>query len=598
MTSKQLSKESITYLFKKYFQYAGEQRSFICLFIILSIAANTIVLSGPIIFGRMLSEIQYNGLSSKNILIVVVFLGLLLVKDLVFWLLHGPSRVLERKVAFKIATLYRKYLLEGILAKDTLWHNEHDSGDTINKIQKAAEGLNNFGDNIFQINQTIVRLLGTSLVLYFYSHWISIVVLILSILTLRLIYSFDKRLLPQYTQLNDYSNKASASLFDALSNVTTVKILNIESIVGKGVLKRFYAPFRILLANIKLNEWKWFSVNMSFQVISVVPLACLLIYKAKTHQAIDIGQLSTLYLYLSELIFVFFTFSSFYEQMCIYRNGVMNAETLENSITESKLIPPQKIEFQSYLEIKNLQFSYNQKNPTSGLKGVDFVIQKGQKIAMIGESGSGKTTFLKAIHGLFSTATASISLDNQPFFQTNLSQLDLSTMLVPQEPEIFSSTLLENITLGIDYPLQDIENALEAARFSHVVSTLPKGLESVIHEKGVNLSGGQKQRLALARAILFATHKKIILLDESTSSVDPKNEIAIYNNIFSLFKTKTFIASIHKMNLLKLFDYIVMFGENRILAQGTFEELSSHNYAFKKLWQKFMEADKTQQDLR
>lgn len=213
MKQKKHSKEAIAYLFKKYVQYLHNQKKWILLFIVLSISGQLILLTGPVLFGRMLTEIQFNGLSSKNIYIVLIFLGLLLSKDFVFWLFHGPSRVLERTVAFKIETFYRKYLLEGVLQRNSLWHNEYDSGDTINRIQKASEGLKNFCENIYQIIQTVVRLIGTTAVLYFYSHMISIIVLILSIATLRLIYTFDKKLLPQYIQLNEYSNRASASFF-------------------------------------------------------------------------------------------------------------------------------------------------------------------------------------------------------------------------------------------------------------------------------------------------------------------------------------------------------------------------------------------------
>jgi len=415
---------------------------------------------------------------------------------------------------------------------------------------------------------------------------ISIIVLILSIATLRLIYTFDKKLLPQYTQLNEYSNRASASFFDSLSNITTVKILHIESVVGRGVIARFYAAFQLFVQNAKLNEWKWFFVNMSFQIISIIPLACLLIYKISLHQTIDIGEISTLYLYLSELIFVFFGFGGFYDQMCIYRNGVMNAESLETDLKAVQVVHRKQIQFNDVLKIENLNFSYTDKKNTT-LNQIDLIIQKGQRIAIIGESGSGKTTLLKAIHGLFPTAEATVAVDqNTPFF-ANLSQLDFSTMLVPQEPEIFSSTILENLTLGIEYSEKDVQTALDVSRFASVVQQLPKGLQSAINEKGVNLSGGQKQRLALARAILFATEKQLILLDESTSSVDPENELQIYENIFSLFKTKTILASIHKMNLLKLFDHIIMIGENGILDAGTFDELLVRNEIFKKIWEKF-----------
>lgn len=532
----------------------------------------------------MLTELQFNGVSQKSLYVVIIFMGLLLIKDFIFWLFHGPSRILERIVAFKIETAYRKYLLEGVLRKNVLWHNEHDSGETINKIQKATDGLKNFSENIYQIIQTVVRLIGTALVLYFYSHWISIVVLVLAFGTFRLIYSFDKKLLPQYSQLNDYSNKASASLFDAVSNITTVKILHIEGVVGKGVLARFYDAFKVFCANVRLNEWKWFFINMSFQVISIAPLACLLVYKILHHQTIDIGEISALYLYLSELIFVFFGFGGFYEQMCLYRNGVINAESIENEISKTEKALKKKIDFKHSLNIRNLQFSYNPSSNIPLLKEINLNIIKGQKIAIIGESGSGKTTLLKAMHGVFSTVMGDISIDGSASQHLNFSAIDLDTMLVPQEPEIFSATILENLTLGIDYSQSEIENALNMSRFSQVLIDLPNGLNSMINEKGVNLSGGQKQRLALARAILFATHKKIILLDESTSSVDTENEMAIYENLFSSFKEKTFIASVHKMNLLKLFDYIVIISENTISDSGTFKDLLERNKNFKNLW--------------
>jgi ATP-binding cassette, subfamily B, bacterial len=117
---------------------------------------------------------------------------------------------------------------------------------------------------------------------------------------------------------------------------------------------------------------------------------------------------------------------------------------------------------------------------------------------------------------------------------------------------------------------------------------LPKGLDSVINEKGVNLSGGQKQRLALTRALLFSKNKEIILLDESTSSVDPENEYDIYQNIWQSYKDKTIVASIHKMNLLKLFDRIIIFDRGKIIDEGRFSTLLATNKNFQVMWQDFI----------
>ncbi len=125
------------------------------------------------------------------------------------------------------------------------------------------------------------------------------------------------------------------------------------------------------------------------------------------------------------------------------------------------------------------------------------------------------------------------------------------------------------------------------ACFDDTLKQLPNWLESKVNEKWVNLSGWQKQRLALARALLFAKKKKIILLDESTSSVDPENEMEVYKNILKNFNDRTIISSIHKMNLLKFFDRIIMFEDWEIVDEGSFEKLLKNNKNFSKMWKNF-----------
>jgi ABC-type multidrug transport system fused ATPase/permease subunit len=117
-----------------------------------------------------------------------------------------------------------------------------------------------------------------------------------------------------------------------------------------------------------------------------------------------------------------------------------------------------------------------------------------------------------------------------------------------------------------------------------VITQLPKGLESDIREKGVNLSGGQKQRLALARGILAASESEVVLLDEPTSSVDPKTEAMIYQKMFTAFKNKAIISSMHRLHLLYQFDYIYVLNQGRIVAEGTFEHLREHSPIFQELW--------------
>jgi len=182
--------------------------------------------------------------------------------------------------------------------------------------------------------------------------------------------------------------------------------------------------------------------------------------------------------------------------------------------------------------------------------------------------------------------------NNTPIhLNTNFTDISIKSTLVPQEPELFSSTILENITFGIDFPEKEITEILNISKCKNFIKELPNKINSKVDEKGVNLSGGQKQRIALARALLFAKNKELILLDESTSSVDPKNEVEIYTNIFNTFKNTTIIASIHKMNLLKYFDTIVIFDKGKIVDSGNFDYLMNKNSEFKQSWENYIKSN-------
>lgn len=581
--------ESSLFLLKKLWQFAGDKRNKIIIYVSMFIIANCILLLGPIIFGALIGEIQRNGLNVNNVSYVLLLLLAMFGKEFFFFTLHGPARLIERMVAFSTMLNYRRHLLSGILDLRLSWHNEHDSGDTIDKVNKAGEGLFEFGQNVFQIIEIIVKLLGTSLVLLFFSPLIGSLVFICAVISLFVVFQFDKRLVPQYRRLNEFDNKSSAAVFDALSNVTTVKILHIESSVLKGVLARYAAPRTLYRANAVLNEAKWFTGLMLFQAIALVPLGFYIYSKVHMGVVVDAGVLSTLFLYLSELMFVFFRFGSFYEQITVHKNRVANAESLENAfLTRNSLVRTDIKSDWKKLAVNSLSFKYDDESALFNLNRLSFHIKQGERVAVIGESGSGKTTFLKVLHGVYPKASGQLILDDKEPISTSFADIDLKTMLVPQEPEIFSSTIRENITLGIDYDDTKVMQAAQLAAFDIVIMELPKGLDSVINEKGVNLSGGQKQRLALTRALLFAKSKEIILLDESTSSVDPENEFVIYQNIWEAFSGKSIIASIHKMNLLKLFDRIVMFENGRIVDEGTFRELLQKNEHFKAMWDDFI----------
>jgi ABC-type multidrug transport system fused ATPase/permease subunit len=239
------------------------------------------------------------------------------------------------------------------------------------------------------------------------------------------------------------------------------------------------------------------------------------------------------------------------------------------------------------MELKNLCFSHaaaaDGKAAPQSLHHLNLRIERGKKIALIGTSGSGKSTLLSLLRGLYAPAPgAELLVDGKTHA---LDCLNETVTLFPQEPEIFENTIAYNVTLGLSVPEEAIMQVCERAHFSDVVRQLPKGLQTDIREKGVNLSGGQKQRLALARGILAAADSNLILLDEPTSSVDPKTEALIYDKLFKTFADRAIISSIHRLHLLPQFDYIYILNKGQVVAEGTFEELVGNSESFQDLWE-------------
>lgn len=300
---------------------------------------------------------------------------------------------------------------------------------------------------------------------------------------------------------------------------------------------------------------------------------------------LEIWAISALYMYLWKLSGIFGSFGQLYWNMMMNKANIENAHEIEYS-KDFNMDDKKKLKKLTSIEFQNVWFSYNkQKNIFSAL---NLKIQSWEKIALIGYSGSWKTTLLKVIHGLYNIDSGKIIL-NQTDTINDISKIDLNTILVPQEPELFVASIKQNITFGLSYTNAQIKKYTDMACFSEVINSLKNWLQSTINEKWVNLSWWQKQRLALARALLFAQKKDVVLLDESTSSVDLINELQIYKNILQNFKNKTIIASIHKMNLLKFFDRIIIIDSWKIIDDGSFEYLLKNNKKFANMWRDFSE---------
>jgi ATP-binding cassette subfamily B protein len=238
------------------------------------------------------------------------------------------------------------------------------------------------------------------------------------------------------------------------------------------------------------------------------------------------------------------------------------------------------------IEFCNLNFAYN---GTSVLKDINLRIPAGSSLAIVGPTGSGKTTLVNLIPRIYDAEPGAVLIDGRPVRQFPLDSLRRHVGFVPQETFLFSDTIRENIAYGVsredgDASLDDIKAAAEAANIAQDIASFPEGYNTMVGERGITLSGGQKQRTAIARAILRGP--RILILDDALSSVDTHTEDKILNHLREIMRGRTTIFISHRVSTVRNADSIAVLHQGRIVELGTHDQLIARNGYYTDLYNK------------
>lgn len=570
----------------KAWKYARKERKRFILIYSLFVLANITVAMNPLFYGWFIDSLQQHGADvlTQGWFYAAGFLGLRLLE----WLFHGPARVMERKLAFNVSRNFIDELYAKVLHLPAKWHQDNHSGSTISRLRKAYEGLRDFFQNGFIYFYSFGKFVFSFAAMLYFSPLFGTIGVLIGILTIGIIIQFDKPYLKSLREVNAREHEVSSTLFDSLSNIVTVITLRLEKSMQTSFMQKVSAVFPAFRRNVVINEWKWFTAQMMVGLIYAVITVGYLYQNWTPGQPFLIGGLVVLLGYVNQFTSVFNDIASQYTQIIKYHTDLQNVADIERAWDEKHTPEDSSVpaDWQG-INIQHLSFSRGNNSslgrPT-GLDDVQIRIQRGERIALIGESGSGKSTLLATLRGL-NTPKEGVQTLIDEAMPVAFSSLAETVTLFPQDPEIFENTILYNITLGLPFSREEVMVACEAAQFADVVRTLPKGLETNIQEKGVNLSGGQKQRLALARGILAAHSSSIILMDEPTSSVDPRTEKRIYGALFDALQGKAIVSSLHRLHLLTEFDYVYIMKNGAVVDEGTFEELKRTSLVFNELWE-------------
>ena len=528
-------------LYATLWRHAEGRRAKVVLFVVLLVMAQVVRLTIPWFFGEAVNALQAQGMEGitrarNDLLLMLAAVG-------VAWTMHGPARIVERFTALVVRERFADALHAKALALPVRWHEQHHSGDTLHRMTRATSSLASFAQSQFIYLQNTV----------------SVVVRI------------DAFMVLLVREENRAERRYNSALVDCLGNIATVLTLRVQEPMRRMLRSRLLAVFAPLRRNIVFNEVKWGGIDLlnGGMRTGLVALYAWLAFRQRG--TISVGTAVVVHQYSQQVGNVVAAMAMHWNDLVRQKTEVADVDPIFTS-AERRLDTAAVPEDWREIRVEGLRFVH----PGAGagrpaLDGISIELRRGRRIALIGESGAGKTSLLRVLAGLVDAEAVSIAVDGTP--HPRLKHLGATSLLLPQDPAVFESTVRENVTMGLPYTQSEIERACELAGFASVIEQLPQGFDTVISERGLNLSGGQKQRLALARGLLAAKEVGLVLLDEATSSVDASTEGEIYDRVMSAFGGACIVSSVHRLHLLRRFDTVIVMEDGRVIDTGMPDEV-------------------------
>jgi ATP-binding cassette subfamily B protein len=546
----------------------------------------------PLMVGRAAQEIIQPTSESGLLWIALTILGLLVADGLC--MLTGSLSA--EQIASKIAADSREELYGSLLGKSQAFHDRQRVGDI---MARATDDVNQLSSMIVPGSSMAFEMLVGIIVPLIYMASLRVE---LTLVPLAFIVSYTilvrrylRRLLPISRSQRDQFGKLNASLEETLAGIEVVKA-SAQELFERRKYRGHARLFRDLFVKQGHTEARYLPLLVYGFALGLLVLHALLLYsRGRVGIAEVIGAVGLMNLLRFPTFISVFSFS-------LIQSGLASAERIlaiiraETGLDENRAGFSQPIA--GAIAFEGVSFSYdegrrtNDENKTvadgssSVLTNISFAIQPGQTVAIVGQTGSGKSALTQLINRTYDVSAGRVLIDGVDVRAWNLDALRSQIAKIEQDVFLFSRTLAENIAFGAPGATQvQIEQAAREAQAHDFISSFPDGYATVVGERGVTLSGGQRQRIALARA--FLNNPRILILDDSTSAIDSATEDQIQRAIRRAQQDRTTLLITHRLSQIRWADYILVLEQGRLAAGGTHDELLRRSPHYRRIFARY-----------
>ena len=480
------------------------------------------------------------------------------------------QRILNNSIALKAVTKMQKQMLKSTYNSDFGSFKQKKSGDIISKftndITVVSNALIRTMSNLIAAFLTIALTIAAML----YQNWQLSLIMTVFIIAYWPILSISKRMRGDAKNVQDQIGKITSNLKESFNNMRIVKTYNLEILENRRLSKNFDARERLQMKLVTEQA----RVDPILEVLGGLAIAGVVIFGVyqisnETASAGSIAAVLTGLLILSPKLRALGTLNNVAQEGLAALTRIFTVIDEEANIQDTPH-SQELIKLNGEISFDNVYFKYPDGN--LALKGVTLIARPGETVAIVGYSGSGKSTIMNLIPRLYDVQSGSVCIDGHDIKNIKIKNLRNNIALVSQEIILFNTTVANNLSYGNDSAdMDDIIHAAKQADAHKFISELPFGYETVLGENGHGLSGGQKQRLSIARALL--RNAPILLMDEATSAIDSLSEDTIKKSLKDFIINKTTIIISHRPNSVKNADRIYVLDNGNIVETGRHKDL-------------------------